>query len=105
MNKKNIIVVSLLQSLGLVAYCVIIGWLIFYKAEQWFGPMNQMLGSTLFLLIFVMSALICGVIAFAYPVIHFLETKKGKESVAIVGYTVVWLFLFVLIIAVLLSVL
>lgn len=95
MKDKKVLIVSFLQSLGLITYCFIVGSLIFNKAEDWFGPMNETFGSMLFLLIFVVSALICALIVFAYPVSLFIETKKGKDSIKIVGYTAGWLLLFV----------
>lgn len=100
MKTEKLLLTSFLQALGLVIYCFLVGWLIFNKAEEWFGPMNETFGSMLFLVVFVVSALICALIAFAYPVILFLETKKGKDSVKIVGYTAGWLLVVVVIIGI-----
>lgn len=98
MKNNKLILISFIQSFGLAFYCFLVGWIIFNKAEQWFGEMNETLGSMMFLMIFVLSVLICGLITFGYPVKLFLETKKWSESLKLVIYTVGWLLFFVILV-------
>ena len=105
MKKKDIVLVSLAQALGLVGYCFLIGWGIFNKAEVLFGDMNESFGPMFFLMIFVLSVLICGVIAFGYPVNLYLKDKNDRSPIQIVVYMVGWLFLSVIVVGVIASVL
>ncbi len=56
-------------------------------------PPPPIFGMTLFLLAFIISALVCGGIAFAYPLSLFLKDKR-KEAIRIVVWNVLWLAVF-----------
>ena len=86
---------SFLQATGLVLYSSLVG-IIFWKGNEWFPNMNPYLGPLLMLVIFVASALICGMIVFAYPLKKFFDDKKILESLKIVAYTSVWMFFYIL---------
>lgn len=90
-EKISPMTIGLMQAAGLISYCVGVGWFIFTRAEETFGPMTATLGSTLFLMLFIVSGLICGLIAFAYPIKVFIKTKKLDVPLQIVGYTTLWL--------------
>ena len=87
--------ISFLQATGLVIYCLLIGSLL-WRGNEFFGPMNSFLGPMLFLIVFVVSVLVCALLAFGYPVVLFWDRKKTKESVKLVAYTTTWLLLYVL---------
>ncbi len=91
------------QAAGLALYVIV-----FAASVQWFqqwliiqnvhtGPMLSII---LFLLAFVISAIICGSLIFAYPILLFFDGKKDK-AISIVFWSAVWLIvLFVIFIAI-----
>jgi len=88
--------IGLFQAAGLTVYVSFFA-IIAFSFQQWFvvhdtepGPM---LAITLFLLAFLISALICGSIVFTYPIILFLGEKK-TEAVKTVFWSLGWLFIF-----------
>ena len=103
LNRLSLLAIGLLQALGLSFYCGLVG-LIFWQGENWFGKMNNFLGPLLILPLLVVSVLVCGLLAFGYPVYLFWEKKKTKKSLRLVAYTSGWLgffvFLFILALAV-----
>jgi hypothetical protein len=90
--------VGLFQATGLTAYCAFIGWFIFCKAEEIFGPVAVVFDISLFLLLFVVSAMICGFIVFGYPFFLFTKTKKLLVPAKIIGFTTGWLALITVIV-------
>jgi uncharacterized membrane protein len=93
--KKSVELISFLQAVGLVIYISVVAFFM-WNANHWFGTMNGFYGPLLVLSLFAVSALICALITFSYPVYLFWEEKKVKESLRVVSYTAVWLSLFVL---------
>lgn len=90
MKVKNIILRGLYQSLGLAAYCILVV-VIMSNLPKLFtsnpGVTNNLLQGFMFLIIFLVSALITGSIALAYPA--FLAFRKNiKEAAFIVLSTV-----------------
>ena len=85
------------QALGLVIYCGLVG-LLFWQGDTWFGPMLSFLGPVLFLVLFVVSALISALIVLGHPFILFWEKKKTIEALKLVIYTIGWLIFFILLI-------
>lgn len=86
------------QALGLVIYCGLVG-LLFWRGEQWFGPARFFLGPVLFLVLFVVSALISALIVLGYPFVLFWEKKKTIEALKLVIYTTAWMMFFIFLIA------
>ena len=103
LKKPSLPFVGFLQALGLTIYCSLVG-LIIWKGNAWFGNMNNFLGPILFLSLFVVSALICALIAGGYPFLVFWDKKNTKEAISLVVYTVLWLVSFVLLFMLILSV-
>ncbi len=66
-------------------------WLMVYRVQP-----PPTLAIILFLLAFILSALICGLIVFAYPVFLFFEGRK-VDSLKIIGWGITWLSGFFLI--------
>lgn len=85
--------VSFLQAVGLSVYISLVS-LIFWRGNSWFNAGNTILGPILVLTLFVVSALVCGFIAFSYPFHLFWEKKETKKAVKLVGYTICWMLLF-----------
>ena len=89
--------IGLLQALGLVVYCSMVAT-VMNNAERWFGKMDHVLGPVLFLSLFVVSALICGSVALGYPFLVLWEQKNTKKALKIVGFTIGWLMVIVVVI-------
>lgn len=87
--------IAFLQALGLVTYCSLIGWLM-WVAGRWFGPMATPFGITLFLVIFVTSAVISVLLVLGYPFLIFWEEKNTEKALKLVIYTTLWILAFVL---------
>jgi len=99
MKAKNIILRGLYQSLGLAAYCILVV-VIMSNLPKLFtsnpGVTNNLLQGFMFLIIFIVSALITGSIALAYP-ISLAFRKNIKEAAFIVLSMVLWSILFFII--------
>lgn len=94
LEKLSLSLVGLYQAIGLSFYCGLVG-LIFNHGEDWFGKIDNFLGPLLILSLLVVSVLVCGLLAFGYPVYLFWERKKRKSAISLVFYTSCWLFLLV----------
>ena len=95
---KKIVVAGLYQSLGLVVYCVLITFIMdsifgfFGKSPA--GPDQYYF--IMFLMVFVVSALITGSIILVYPIILAIN-KKFKKAGLVILSTVLWSILFIII--------
>ena len=96
-GKHSLVKLGLLQALGIVIYCGLVG-LIFWRGNQWFGKMNNYLGPVLVLTLLSVSVLVCGLLAFGYPVMLFWDEKKTRDALKLVGYTAAWLLGFIFLI-------
>src|SRR3989344_7283122 len=89
---------GLAQALGVTTYCGFVG-LIFWKGNEIFGKMANYAGPVTFLLLFIVSALICAAIVFYQPYKLFFDGnlpagRQGKrEAVDLVLATTGWLFI------------
>lgn len=89
--------IAFYQALGIIAYCSLIA-VVFWRGEAWFGYVPNFVGPLLMLTILSTSAMICGLLVFAYPVKLYLKTKKYEQSLKIVLTTAAWLVVFSLLI-------
>ena len=96
-GKCSLVKSGFFQALGIVIYCGLVG-LIFWRGNQWFGKMNNYLGPVLVLTLLSVSVLVCGLLAFGYPVMLFWDEKKTKDALKLVGYTAAWLLGFIFLI-------
>ena len=98
MKVKNIILKGLYHALGLAVYCILISFLMnnLSKLFSNTGTTINLLQGFMFLTIFLISALITGSIALAYP-ISLAFRKKIREAAFIVVSTVLWSVLFLII--------
>ena len=101
MIRKRIVILGLAQAIGTTLYVgmaaiVMIGFGSFIElgpGEEKPGlPARDYLGLTGFLLLFVVSACICGSIVLGYPLVLALR-RQIKEAVLLVAATVSWLIL------------
>lgn len=91
MNNRKIIIQGLINALGVIIYTSLIAWLII-KGEEIFGKMANFWGPLAFLLVFILSAAIVGLLVFGRPILLYLDGSK-KEAVKLLFYTLFWLFL------------
>jgi hypothetical protein len=96
MKKMPLPLIGLLQALGLGFYCSLVG-IIFWKGNAWFGNIDNSWGPLAMLSLFVVSALICALIALGYPFLVFWDKKNTKEALKLISYTAAWLLLFVIV--------
>ena len=92
MNKIILLKQALINSLGTLVYCGLIAYLMI-NGEELFGKANSIFGVVAFLMLFVLSAAIVGSLVLGRPIIYYLDGKK-KESIFLLIYTIVVLFLF-----------
>jgi hypothetical protein len=95
LKKFSLGFIAFWQALGLVVYCGLVGLLI-WRGNQWFGPVTSFVGPILFLSLFVVSTLICALLALGYPIVLFWLRKQKIEALKLVGYTSLWLLFFIL---------
>ena len=75
MNNKRLLQESFLSSVGVLIYIVGVAW-VFKNGERLFGKMADFSGPILFLLLFIFSALITGLLVLGRPVWLYLEGEK-----------------------------
>lgn len=94
-SQPSLVFIAFLQAVGLAAYCSLIG-LIIGSGDRIFGSLGSPLGPVLFLLLFVVSAIISALIVLGYPFLLFWEEKKTREALKLVLFTTFWLTFLVL---------
>lgn len=95
-KKFSLPFLAFLQASGLAAYCGLVGYLMWHgETLKIFGPPFTFLGPTMFLVLFVVSALISALLILGYPFILFWEKKKTIEALKLVGYSIAWLAFYV----------
>jgi hypothetical protein len=89
--------IGALQAIGLVVYIILFATMVTtVLSDPPIEHKNPLLGMSLFLLLFITSALICGSIALGYPIKLFFVENKRSEAMHIVGWTIAWLIAFAL---------
>jgi len=102
-KKLSLPFIAFLEASGLTVYCGLIG-LLMWQGEKIFGPVYTFLGPTMFLVLFVVSALISALLILGYPFLLFWEEKKTKEALKLVTFSIVWLAFYIFLILALLIV-
>jgi hypothetical protein len=95
--------IAFLQALGLVIYCGLIG-VLFWQGNNLFGPPYTFLGPAMFLVLFVVSAMISALIVLGYPFILFWEKKRAVEALKLAIYTAAWLAFFTILLIFILAI-
>ena len=90
MANSKILKHSLINSFLAFGYILIVTQIL-ANAEKLFGSMKEVLGPVAFLLTFVFSASIMGILIFGRPILWYLDGFK-KEAVKLVFYTLGFLF-------------
>lgn len=85
MNNKNIWKNALVQALCVGVYIALVATFM-TNAQLLFGPTQKTLGTVLFLLVFVISAGMLGVLVFGRTILWYLDGRK-KEAVSLVFAT------------------
>jgi len=93
MKKPSLVFIAFLQALAITVYVSLIG-LLMWGGNSLFGTMNNFLGPTLFLLLFVLSVIICTLLFGYYPFILWSEKKQTEKAVRVVLATTGWLVSF-----------
>ena len=96
MKNVKLIQESFLSSFFVLVYIFGVSLFIMH-GEKLFGQVKNFWGPVLFLLLFVFSALITGLLVLGRPIWLYLEKEK-KEAVRLLFYTVGWLFIMMIIV-------
>jgi hypothetical protein len=90
MDKGKLIQLSFVHSLGVMAYIMVVAWII-NNAEKFFGKTSNFWGPVMFLMLFVFSALLTGILVLGRPIWMYLQNKK-QEALYFLFVTVGWMF-------------
>lgn len=96
MKNSKLILYSLAHALGTTIYVGLVA-LLLQNGEKLFGVGNKLIGTVVFILIFVLSATITGALVLGRPVLLFLENQK-KEALKLFFYTLGWILIMILIV-------
>ena len=96
MNKLSLFKKALANSLGVLVYCGLVGY-VMVIGDRIFGKIDNVFGVVAFLMLFVLSTAIVGSLVLAKPIIYYLDGKK-KEAISLLLYTIGILFLMTIII-------
>jgi hypothetical protein len=96
MKKYNILIIGFLQATGLAIYCSLVSMLI-WNGNHWFEKINDFRGPLLFLILFVTSALISGIITLGYPILLFWRKKEQTKALKLVIITIGFLIFYTII--------
>ncbi len=88
--KLSPITIGLLQTVGLIAYIACVATFMQHIGSQ-SDPFPKIVGTVLFLTLFVFSALVSGSIMLGYP-LTLISKGKIKEALHIIGASILWLF-------------
>ena len=93
--KKSLGMTSFIQAAVIFLY---VSWvaILISNGDKLFGATPNPLGGILFLSLFIVSALICGFTFFWQPFLLW-NKKKIDKAVKLVGYTTLWLLVFLLV--------
>lgn len=94
MKNQKIWLWSLINAVGVFVYVMLVV-LVMTNGEKIFGQMENFWGPVVFLLLFVFSALVCGLLVFGRPIYLWFDNNK-KEAVKMLLFTVVNLFVILL---------
>ena len=95
MKNQNIWFWSVVNAVGVFAYVMLVA-LLMTNAGKIFEDDPSFWGPVAFLLLFVFSALVCGLLVFGRPIYLWLDNAK-KEAVKMLLFTVANLFVILLV--------
>lgn len=82
---------SFVHAAGVFFYTIVVATILM-NGGKIFGPMRTVWGPVTFLMLFVLSATIVGLLVLGKPVILYANGAKG-EAIKFLGYTIGWLCL------------
>jgi hypothetical protein len=94
MKKISIWLRGAVHALATALYITLVA-LVITNGQQLFGTKNDIVNATVFLLLFVFSAIITGVLVFGKPILSYIEGNK-KEGIALALWTIGFLGIFLL---------
>ncbi len=89
MSKTKLSLIGLLQALGVVGYCFLIGGFIWF-ASEYFATPPGFLGVALWLSLLVFSAAVSGSIVFGYPA-YLALNQNIKDALNLIVYTLLYI--------------
>ncbi|HRY60370.1 MAG TPA: hypothetical protein P5096_03245 [Patescibacteria group bacterium] len=95
MKKMSLYLQGLINAVLAAAYVSLIA-LIMSHGENIFGKEDGFLVPFIMLLIFVLSAAVMGILVFAKPIMLYIDGQK-KDAVKLLGYTVGWISVVIII--------
>jgi len=95
MNLQKPVPLSLLHALAVIAYIVIVVFIINSMGPVFEDQSDDFWTPVLFLMLFVVSAAITGTLVLGRPAYLYFNDQK-KESIQFLVYTICWLFVFML---------
>jgi hypothetical protein len=101
-KKLSIQFFAFLQTTGLVIYIVLLSFLFTFIAPNFQNTSTQFYVPIIMLLLFIISAVISGLLVLGRAGFLFWE-KQYKKSLTLVGWTIAWAFLYLLIFIVTIS--
>ena len=96
MKRPKILPESIISSLGVLLYILAVGWIIMHGHEV-FGDINNLWGPLIFLLLFVFSAMITGMLVMGRPLWLYIEGNK-QDAIRLLFYNTTGLFILLLLI-------
>ena len=100
MKKIHSSLIGLFQALGVVVYCSLVTGMLWALEKVSMSP-PKFFGAVVILILLVFSAAITGSIVFGYPAYLFLKTKKIKQALSILAFTLLYCLGFIIIAVVL----
>ncbi|OGL85876.1 hypothetical protein A3I40_00660 [Candidatus Uhrbacteria bacterium RIFCSPLOWO2_02_FULL_48_12] len=90
MDNRKLLIISFLDAAGVLVYTSAVAWVMF-NGQKIFGPVKSFWGPVAFLLLFVLSASVVGLLVLGRPVYIYLDGAK-REGVILLLLTILWLF-------------
>jgi len=90
MKKLSLGFIAFLQAVGLICYTSLIGFVMTNS-----HPDQTILGGTVILSVFMISAVICSSLYLGYAFWLFWQLKQTSKAIRLVLYTTAWLALFI----------
>lgn len=90
LDNKTLAKWGFVHSVGVVVYTLLVA-LLMQNGDKLFGNVDTVYSASLFLTLFVLSAAVVISLIAGKPVMLYLDGKK-KEAVALLGYTIFFLF-------------
>ena len=95
MKKMNLYLQGLINAVLAGGYVSLVA-LFMSNAESIFGKEDGFFGTIVFLMLFVLSATVMGTLILGKPVMMYIDGQK-KEGVKLLGITIAWIFLIIVI--------